>query len=131
LAAIALTCLLGVFARADSPNVLDLSGPWLVNTSDDARFGALKVPEAGKGWGNATLPAPVTSHGFIWYRKHFTVSNDWTLDRGVQNNKKLYLHLGKFSGAVWIYVNGYLVNKISRRRCRHRRQRRQVALLSR
>jgi cephalosporin-C deacetylase len=60
------------------------------------------------------LPAPVTSHGFIWYRKHFTVSNDWTLDRGVQNNKKLYLHLGKFSGAVWIYVNGYLVNKIGK-----------------
>ena len=108
----AITLFSPAWASAQQP--LDLSGPWLTHSGDDLHFGADKVDETS--WQSVTLPATAGtgSVGFTWYRKHFTVPVEWQTDTSIQNNNVVHLHIGAFSGAADVYLNGYRVNALGK-----------------
>jgi hypothetical protein len=96
----------GIFSYNMPKTDFPLSGIWLFKTGDNALWKSVECKD--KHWEKIVVPGNWENQGFkdydgiAWYRKHFSVTDDYT-------NQKIILLLGKIDNTDEVYINGSLI----------------------
>jgi hypothetical protein len=96
----------GIFSYNIPKSDLSLSGLWLFHTGDNLLWKSTDCKD--KQWDKIVVPGNWENQGFkdyngiAWYRKHFTVTKEYT-------TQKIMLILGKIDNSDEVYLNGILI----------------------